>query len=364
MSRIIFAIAVGLLLPACGTAPLDGDADRAAIVDGEVTTDLDALVAIALRRTGCEDSASVLCSGTLIAADAVLSAAHCFDSMRPGLAYEIFVGDSVGPDAQAYSVREVITDPAFDSDTRQHDVAILWLVRPVDGVLPQALPESNSAPPDVGARVALAGFGATRAGSPPDGLKRVGIGQLSERRATVVSVLPDPSVSCVGDSGGPLFTDAGELIGVASSGDAGCSETSVYALVAPTIAGFIEPVLEAGPVERPPSLDACGGGCAMDADCPAGFVCVPGPQSVELQCALPGQEAGRLTEACTNDGSCRAGFCAWSGTDPGCQCYEPCDSEPSSASSKGCAVRHGEPGTALIWLLALTLWLRVRRFGS
>lgn len=368
MSRPIAALALSLLLPACLAAPRGADEEHAAIVDGEITTELGAVVAITPRRIGCGDEGQVLCSGTLVAsngilsnaADAVLSAAHCFDSMRPGLAYEVFVGEAVGPNSQAISVLEVRTHPDFDAETRQNDVAILWLERPAEGVSPEVLPKADAPRPALGDSVSLAGFGATSAGSAPDGVKRLGVGEVSEVRPGVVTVSPNPAVSCVGDSGGPVFTEAGELMGVASSGDTGCSETSVYALIAPTIAEFIIPTLAMGPVERPPSGDACGDPCTMDADCPAGFVCVPGSQNVEFQCALPGQEAGALGEACTDDSSCGAGFCAVTGTDSACQCYQPCDSEPPSSSSSGCAVQHGNERMAPIWLLALLLWLRVR----
>lgn len=362
MSRLAVAIAVAMIVPACVAAPLDQDAraERPAIVDGEITVELDAVVAIGPQRIRCGDSATVLCSGSLIAPDAVLSAAHCFDSTRPGLAYEVFLGEAVGSDAQAISVLEVITHPEFDADTRQNDVAVLWLARPAEGVSPEILPESLTTPPELDDRVTLAGFGATTAGAAPDGLKRRGIGKVAELRAGVVAVSPDPSVSCVGDSGGPLFDEAGSLVGVASSGDTGCSETSVYALIAPTVEGFIDPILEMGPAERPPSSESCDGACTLDSDCPMGMVCVPGPEGPDLRCALPGQEAGVFTQACADDGSCRTGLCARTTTVAGCECYELCSSERSSNSNSGCAVQPANERGGSIWLIALLVWLGLR----
>lgn len=362
MSRPAVASVVAMLLPACIAAPLDrnAEAEGAAIVDGEITGELDSVVAISLRRARCGDSASVLCTGSLIAPDAVLSAAHCFDSMRPGLAYEVFVGEAVGANAQAISVLEVIGHPDFDSDTRQNDVAVLWLARPVQGVSPEKLPESTTTQPGLDDRVVLAGFGATTAGTAPDGLKRMGIGSVAELRPGVVTVSPDPSVSCVGDSGGPLFNEAGGLVGVASSGDTGCSETSVYALIAPTVEAFLDPILEMGPVERPLSLQSCGSVCTVDSDCPAGLVCVPGPEGPGFLCALPGQEAGIFTRACTDDGPCGAGLCARTSAIATCECYEPCTSERAIHSSRGCAVQGANDRAGSTWLIALLAWLGLR----
>ena len=191
MIRVIAGLALAMHLPACVAVPPGADEARAAIVDGEVTSELGAVVAIAPRRVGCGDSADVLCSGTLVtsnttlgdAADTVLSAAHCFDSTRPGLAYEVFLGEAVDQHARAIPVVEVRTHPDFDAETRENDVAILWLERPANGVSPEVLPEADSALPELGDRVTLAGFGATSAGSRPDGLKRMGIGRVDEVRA-------------------------------------------------------------------------------------------------------------------------------------------------------------------------------------
>ena len=369
MRRLVVGLAMALALPACAAEPLEAKSESGTIVDGEVTAGLEAVVAIGPRRSSCGEPPSVLCSGTLVvsetllrnATDTVLSAAHCFDSMRPGLAYEVFVGDTADANAQAIPVLEVTTHPGFDPESRQNDVAILWLARPALGAAAELLPAADSTPPKPGTGVTLAGFGATSAGSAPDGLKRLGAGLLDELRPGVASVAPDPSVSCVGDSGGPLFSETGALIGVASSGDTGCSEISVYSLIAPTIEGFIDPALAMGPSERPSGLDSCGAGCTIDGDCPVGFVCVPDAKGVEFQCSLPGQEAGTLGQECHDDSACGEGFCAIGSTDSGCQCYKPCTSAAPNASGAGCAVQRRASDMVALWLLALILWIGVRR---
>lgn len=279
MTQRVLLVAWLLGLLACGDESRAASADGAAIVDGERTSGFESVVAIALQRTRCEDPPSVLCSGTVIAPRAVLSAAHCFLPMRPGLAYEVYSGDDAGLDEVGVPVLSVVTNPGFDEESRERDLALLWLARPIEGIAPEGLPQSRARAPQVGEAVDLVGFGATTPGVVPDGAKRVGSGRIGASTERVVVVDPAPAVSCVGDSGGPLFTmgDAAVFVGVASSGDPGCRDESVYALVAPSIDTFIEPTLEEGPPSEPIDADVCGlpiegphegsasGGCGVSA---------------------------------------------------------------------------------------------------
>ena len=279
MSPRLLLVAWLLGLSACGGEPGAANADRAAIVDGERTSGFESVIAIALQRTRCEDPPSVLCSGTVIAPRAVLAAAHCFLPMRPGLAYEVFSGDDAGLHEVGVPVLSVVTHPGFDEASRERDLAVLWLVRPIEGIAPEPLPRSGARAPEVGEAVELVGFGATSPSVVPDGAKRVGSGRIGVSTEEVVVVDPAPAVSCVGDSGGPLYAtgDTSVFVGVASSGDPGCREESVYALVAPSIETFIGPTLEEGPPLGPVDVGVCGlpiegpdegsanGGCGVSA---------------------------------------------------------------------------------------------------
>ncbi len=259
MRRLLVLVSM-FWLSACGDDPRTATDRHARIVDGELTNGFENVVAISLRRTQCDDPPVVLCSGTLVAPRAVLSAAHCFVPMRPGLAYEVFAGDGRGLGEEGVTVSSVVPHPGFDELSRKNDLSVLWLERPIDGVAPEALPTGETPIPEAGERVDLVGFGATTPGVVPDGAKRIGVGRIGSADDGVVSVDPDPSVSCVGDSGGPLFTtgDTRALVGVASSGDPGCREDSIYALIAPALESFVEPTLEAGPPSEPVVADPCG----------------------------------------------------------------------------------------------------------
>ncbi len=162
-----------------------------------------------------------LCTGSLLAPDVVLTAAHCAKIGATAFWVGSGTTDAQGKhDAVVYWVKESIVHPTFNGvvacPNLAPDVALVRLKKPVLGVVP--LNVSRGPLPQPNAILGLIGFGAHSDGS---GRKEFGI----KRRATA-SMLGRSGVSSIavgrltgisdsGDSGGPALS-GDEIIAVAS----------------------------------------------------------------------------------------------------------------------------------------------------
>jgi Trypsin/Bacterial pre-peptidase C-terminal domain len=172
--------------------------------------------------------AETWCSGTMIGCGTFLTAAHC-------------VCDRSGPQCQSL-------DPASRLVFLQHagffpiasiavpadyaypvsDVAVLKLAVPLTGVRPSPIAQS---PPTPGTMGTVVGFGRAGGTSQDYGLKRVAsvttaacTDDISDLSSVCWQFLGTGGNTCNGDSGGPLFTDAGGGPGVAGVTSGGTSD--------------------------------------------------------------------------------------------------------------------------------------------
>jgi hypothetical protein len=191
------------------------------------------------------------CSGTVVAADLVLTAGHCAEDMQTGVVneasgYRVLTGnvDAAAPESerQVSGVTRVIVCPCHDRHTAVGDVALLALSTPTT-----APAVTLAASPPAGTAALLAGWGDTRynQATPVERLQWaptvVQSPDWCEREASQFSppselCTIDPPTHqtgvCNGDSGGPLLvrepSAVGGMvqIGVASHVYGQCATTS------------------------------------------------------------------------------------------------------------------------------------------
>jgi secreted trypsin-like serine protease len=164
-----------------------------------------------------------LCTGTALAADLVLTAAHCVSARRDYAVKTFQTGQTVG-------VRAIVRHPGFNlaayaASRATADLALIKLAAPLgEQVTPATLAPARRVA--VGETLTIAGFGVTAAGT-ARGLAQPRMAQLAVtgHPGSLQIRLFDGATrnqrigqnsglgACTGDSGAPVFEPSGGLIG-------------------------------------------------------------------------------------------------------------------------------------------------------
>lgn len=176
-----------------------------------------------------------LCTGVAIAPDLVLTAAHCVPNTGK---YRLVTFEGRRPVVK--DIVSVAAHPQFSPRADAPDLAVVKLAAPVANFAPVAFSERR-APPSVGDRFVVAGFGVAVQGDRKTAgkLRAVTLVATDRPNSQQLSLIDPEKLGeaagfgvCNGDSGGPVFEERDRaLVGIVSwsaraDGEAGCGFVS------------------------------------------------------------------------------------------------------------------------------------------
>lgn len=185
------ALAIAAALPACAMAEHTDDVEitRGAILGGEAESGMSAVGLVAFGNS--------YCTGTLIAPNVVLTAAHCISALPT-----TFDGKPI---------RAQIAYPSYVSlgcPNPTRDIGLLRLATPITDVAPMAW----GGVPDKEETCTVVGFGKYEG---VERQKRSGTSRIVDITGNAVKVTWGDALADAGDSGGPLICD-GVLVATAA----------------------------------------------------------------------------------------------------------------------------------------------------
>jgi secreted trypsin-like serine protease len=334
---IVLLAALAMIWVACGTGTSPDSKslgqDQDSIINGWAPDKPmhDAVVSLH-QRSGDYWYVNIYCSGTLIAPNVVLTAAHCLDEgnrkvnpMEP-TDLVVYVGDSPtdDPNPHVYTVAQVLIHPAYNSRTITNDLGLIRL-NSSPGVTPvPALPASLgfSSADEGNLNLNFAGFGEDEDGNYDHKLQFDGLLDHIQSAGQIYYYQYEGG-PCFGDSGGPAFVmrnGAAYVGGMTSYGDSQCATYGVdtradaYESWINDFIGVVpEPDCSADGTCNPECAEGADPDCTLPPDCSADGFCNPEcVEGADPDCSTPGPVCG--------DGYCDGGD-------------ENCDSCPADCPS-------------------------------
>lgn len=262
------------------------------------------------------------CTGTLIDAQWVLTAAHCISSPSVQGVGAYFGTDAtlqMDPGYVGYVEADQATfHPAWvdgGAPDQGNDVALVHLSQPAP-VEPIAINRTALTEQMLGADIYLVGWGITGGGQQDSMIKRAVMSSLFDFDSSFMVVGNTATGTCSGDSGGPAFMMMNNqmvVAGVTSYGDVPCEQISVDMRV-DAFAGWIDETMGVAPGGGGggPSLPPGGGGGGAGS---TGDACGSGDDCASGLCVGDGQ-TGFCTDQCTSDADCTQGWACFGTDDP------------------------------------------------
>jgi hypothetical protein len=252
-----------MLVAGCADRSPTGPDAPSLIINGQSTGAAYGAVGAVLYdfdRNGTVEGGEQLCTGSLIAPTLFLTAAHCLAWLPAATALHVtFTPELFGGPLNLVAAAGFTVDPGYRHDrANPHDLAVIELAGPVNGIQPLALPPAGYLD-GLAARGGLRGrnfvnvgygLSASLTGKPTfgwDGGRKLSRSPFQSLRPNVLSLLMATRATqlggdCYGDSGGPKFPEGNPqmMVAVLSWGDTPCRAISVsYRLDTPSARAFL-----------------------------------------------------------------------------------------------------------------------------
>ena len=228
-----------LILGACGAKKDTGNSDElesSDIVNGKTVTNKNgnahSLVAIIAQKNGGQS----LCTGTIVAPEVILTAAHCVDEtpQKLQIVFDVNLQKKTGKEIR--EADKFIQHPNWNRHlpSGEGDLALIHFKGGLPEGHTQVILADENLKLKMGQKVLMMGFGVT------DGQSETGAGKLRQTNSLIIEqhspteYVTDGHKSsvCFGDSGGPAFIKIGKEFvqwGVASSvTNKSCDEASIH----------------------------------------------------------------------------------------------------------------------------------------